>query len=134
MLVSANIAQVLSAVIPGLGVNWGTMASHLLPPNIVVKMLKDNGINKVKLFDADAWTVNSLAGSGIEVMLGIPNNQLHHIAKHYDNAEDWVKKNVTKHLYSGGVDIKLVHILFYLYLILLFIFVLHIIVIRILLN
>ncbi|KAM3008675.1 hypothetical protein FF2_032786 [Malus domestica] len=41
-----------SRVVEGLGVNWGTMATHKLPPEMVVRMLKDSGIQKVKLFDA----------------------------------------------------------------------------------
>ncbi|XP_031489356.2 glucan endo-1,3-beta-glucosidase 8-like [Nymphaea colorata] len=90
------------------GVNWGTMASHPLNPDIVVRMLKDNGITKVKLFDADDWTVSSLAGTGIEAMLGIPNNQLERIAKSYGEAKDWVNANVTRFLHSGGVNIKYV--------------------------
>ena len=88
-----------------LGVNWGTQASHILQPSIVVRLLKDNGINKVKLFDADSWTVNALAGSGIEVMVGIPNKDLQRYNS-YKKAKHWVEKNVTKHLYDGGVDIR----------------------------
>ncbi|RVX21412.1 Glucan endo-1,3-beta-glucosidase 8 [Vitis vinifera] len=90
-----------------LGVNWGTQASHILQPSIVVRLLKDNGINKVKLFDADSWTVNALAGSGIEVMVGIPNKDLQRYNS-YKKAKHWVEKNVTKHLYDGGVDIRYV--------------------------
>ena len=102
MLVLTNPAE-------GFGVNWGTMASHPLHPSIVVNLLKDNGIKKVKLFDADDWTVSSLAGSGIEVMVAIPNDQLKKLASSYGHAKDWVKQNVTKHLRdSGGVDIRLV--------------------------
>ncbi|EXB24800.1 Glucan endo-1,3-beta-glucosidase 8 [Morus notabilis] len=102
IVVSADHAQ-------GLGVNWGTMASHPLHPTIVVNLLKDNGIKKVKLFDADDWTVSSLAGSGIEVMVAIPNDQLNKLASSYNHAKDWVKENVTKHLRdNGGVDIRYV--------------------------
>ncbi|KAK9187960.1 hypothetical protein WN944_019359 [Citrus x changshan-huyou] len=39
-------------------------------------MLKDNGISKVKLFDADQDTMTTLAGSDIEVMVAIPNKEL----------------------------------------------------------
>ncbi|CAH2051453.1 unnamed protein product [Thlaspi arvense] len=46
-------------MVDGLGVNWGTMATHKLPPKTVVKMLKDNNINKVKLFDADETTIGA---------------------------------------------------------------------------
>ncbi|XP_030461956.2 glucan endo-1,3-beta-glucosidase 8 [Syzygium oleosum] len=98
----------LSNVVHGIGVNWGSITSHPLSPSIVVHMLKDNGIDKVKLFDADSWTVDALAGSGLEVIVGIPNDQLARMADSYKNARHWVKENVTKHLYDGGVDIRYV--------------------------
>ncbi|CAI9086816.1 OLC1v1020732C1 [Oldenlandia corymbosa var. corymbosa] len=91
----------------GLGVNWGTQASHRLPPKVVVQMLKDNGITKVKLFDADASTMSALAGSNIEVMVAIPNDQLETM-NDYDRAKSWVKKNVTVYMFNGGVNIKYV--------------------------
>ncbi|KAI3441081.1 Glucan endo-1, partial [Psidium guajava] len=98
----------LSDAVHGMGVNWGSITSHPITPSIVVGMLKDNGIDKVKLFDADSWTVSALAGSRIEVILGIPNDQLERMADSYKNARNWVKENVTKHLYDGGVDIRYV--------------------------
>ena len=88
-----------------LGVNWGTQASHTLHPSIVVGMLKDNGINKVKLFDSDSWTLKALAGSGMEVMVAIPNKDLNTYLK-YKKAKKWVKDTISKHLYDGGVDIR----------------------------
>uniref|UniRef100_A0A7N0UYR7 Glucan endo-1,3-beta-D-glucosidase n=1 Tax=Kalanchoe fedtschenkoi TaxID=63787 RepID=A0A7N0UYR7_KALFE len=94
-------------VAEGLGVNWGTMATHKLPPKTVVQMLKDNGIQKVKLFDADESTMSALAGSGIQVMIAIPNNQLDAMNS-YDTAKKWVKKNVTAYNFEGGVNIKYV--------------------------
>ncbi|KAH1083535.1 hypothetical protein J1N35_023296 [Gossypium stocksii] len=90
-----------------LGVNWGTMASHKLPPKTVVQMLKDNGIKKVKLFDADSTTMNALAGSDIEVMVAIPNDQLLAMNS-YKRAKDWVRRNVTRYNFDGGVNIKYV--------------------------
>lgn len=101
------VAAVFSAVAgAGIGANWGTMSSHPLRPNIVVKLLKDNGIKKVKLFDSDSWTVSSLSGSKIETIIGIPNDQLKKFAESYDEAKDWVKENVTTHMFEGGVDIR----------------------------
>ncbi|XP_068324418.1 glucan endo-1,3-beta-glucosidase 8-like [Pyrus communis] len=99
ILATTNLAQ-------GLGVNWGTMSSHLLPPKKVVQMLKDNGIKKVKLFDAEPSTLNALAGSGIQVMVGIPNDKLEKLADSYSEAQEWVKENVTKWLHDGGVSIS----------------------------
>lgn len=93
--------------VDGLGVNWGTLATHKLPPKTVVQMLKDNGIQKVKLFDADRKTMSALAGSGIEVMVAIPNDQLA-VMGSYDRAQEWVKKNVTAYNFTGGVNVKYV--------------------------
>ncbi|KAM1340412.1 hypothetical protein ACFX2H_038812 [Malus domestica] len=55
--------------VEGLGVNWGTMATHKLPPDMMVHMLKDNRIQNVKLFDAEESTISALVGSGFEVMI-----------------------------------------------------------------
>ncbi|KAL0914363.1 hypothetical protein M5K25_014707 [Dendrobium thyrsiflorum] len=90
-----------------IGVNWGTMAIHPLPPKIVVQMLLDNGIKKVKLFDADENTMKALAGSDIEVMVAIPNNMLA-IMNDYDSAKQWVDRNVSRYMFEGGVNIKFV--------------------------
>lgn len=68
-------------------------------------MLKDNGIQKVKLFDADSVTMSALAGSGIEVMVAIPNDQLA-VMNDYDRAKAWVRRNVTRYNFNGGVTIK----------------------------
>ncbi|XP_057437679.1 glucan endo-1,3-beta-glucosidase 8-like [Lotus japonicus] len=93
--------------VEGLGVNWGTQATHKLPPATVVQLMKDNGIQKVKLFDADDSTMAALAGSGIEVMVAIPNNQLA-VMNDYGRAKQWVRKNVTRYNFNGGVNIKYV--------------------------
>ncbi|XP_009793269.1 glucan endo-1,3-beta-glucosidase 8-like [Nicotiana sylvestris] len=93
--------------VEGLGVNWGTMASHPLEPKIVVQMLKENGIKKVKLFDADKTSMNALAGTDIEVMVAIPNDQLLTMTD-YDRAKDWVRRNVTRYNIKSGVNIKYV--------------------------
>lgn len=97
-----------AALESNIGVNWGTMMSHPLDPKVVVQMLKANGINKVKLFDADPWTMSALAGTGIQVMVAIPNDQLARMSSSYDNAKDWVNENVTGYDYNGGVNIKYV--------------------------
>ncbi|OAY72697.1 Glucan endo-1,3-beta-glucosidase 8 [Ananas comosus] len=92
----------------GIGVNWGTMMSHPMHPATVAAMLHSNGIAKVKLFDADPWTVAALAGSAVEAMLAIPNDQLARVAASYDHARQWVKHNVSNHDHDGGVRIKYV--------------------------
>lgn len=91
----------------GIGVNWGTMATHQLPARTVVQMLQDNGIKKVKLFDADQNTMSALAGTNIQVMIAIPNDQLA-LMNDYHAAKKWVDRNVTRYNFNGGVNIKYV--------------------------
>lgn len=99
------LTGLLCPAVEGLGVNWGTISSHPLPPEIVVQMLKDNGINKVKLFDSDEDVLSALAGTDIEVMVAVPNTMLEEMTS-YDKAKHWVKKSVTRYNFKGGVNIK----------------------------
>ncbi|XP_022974227.1 glucan endo-1,3-beta-glucosidase 8-like [Cucurbita maxima] len=101
------LVGVLGCCIEGLGVNWGTMANHKLPPKTIVQMFKDNGIQKVKLFDADQSSMGALAGTGIEVMVAIPNDQLVAMGD-YNRAKQWVQRNVSRYTFDGGVTIKYV--------------------------
>ncbi|XP_057468496.1 glucan endo-1,3-beta-glucosidase 5-like [Actinidia eriantha] len=92
----------------GLACNWGLRATHPLPPNIVVKLLKDNGFDKVKLFEADPGALKALGNSGIQVMVGIPNELLAPLASSVRRAEDWVSQNVSSYISKIGVDIRYV--------------------------
>ncbi|XP_075475498.1 glucan endo-1,3-beta-glucosidase 5-like [Primulina tabacum] len=94
--------------VDGLGCNWGTRATHPLPPNIVVNLMKVNGFDKVKLFEADPWAMQALGRSGIQVMVGIPNEMLASLASSVRVAEEWVSQNVSYFLSQKGVDIRYV--------------------------
>ncbi|KAM3382648.1 Glucan endo-1,3-beta-glucosidase 8 [Capsicum chinense] len=95
--------------VEGFGVNWGDISSHKLPPKDVVKMLQENGIKKVKLFNNDDTVLKALAGSGIEVMIGTPNSLLKDLVNP-DVAKKWVKENVTRYEPKSpkGVNITLI--------------------------
>ncbi|CAH9098768.1 unnamed protein product [Cuscuta europaea] len=88
------------------GVNWGTMSSHQLPPRSVVKALKDNGFDRVKVFEAEPQILDALAGSDIEVMLALPNFMLQEMSQHPAAAAAWVDANVTA--YCPAVNIRFV--------------------------
>ncbi|XP_004289017.1 PREDICTED: glucan endo-1,3-beta-glucosidase 6 [Fragaria vesca subsp. vesca] len=96
----------LRGVHGGFACNWGTQATHPLPPTIVVKLLKDNGFSKVKLFEADPGALEALGNSGIQVMLGIPNEFLAALASTVTIAETWVYQNVSNYISKYGVDIR----------------------------
>ncbi|KAH0467905.1 hypothetical protein IEQ34_002938 [Dendrobium chrysotoxum] len=105
---STILVAILAETAAGIGVNWGSQTSHPLNPNIAVKLLKDNSISKVKLFDADPWTLSSLTNTGIDVMVGIPNDQLSTMGKHYDVAKNWVKENIAHYLHDRGLKVSYV--------------------------
>ncbi|KAK2645778.1 hypothetical protein Ddye_020973 [Dipteronia dyeriana] len=92
----------------GVGVNWGTMTSHHLPPEKVVEMLRENGIKKLKLFEADEKILGALIGTEIEVMVAIPNYMLEQMSQDSGAADSWIYANVTSYHYHGGVNIKYV--------------------------
>ncbi|EPS63303.1 hypothetical protein M569_11481, partial [Genlisea aurea] len=92
----------------GLGCNWGIQSTHPLSPYTVVKLMQDNGFDKVKLFEADPRVMQALAKSGIEVMVGIPNDMLAEMAGSLRAAEDWVAANVSRYISNRGVDIRYV--------------------------
>ncbi|KAJ9186195.1 hypothetical protein P3X46_005725 [Hevea brasiliensis] len=90
------------------GVNWGTVSFRKLKPSTVVDLLKDNKIEKVKLFDADPDVLTALIGSGIQVMVGIPNEMLAAISSSTTVSDLWVRQNVSRYVVKGGVDIRYV--------------------------
>ncbi|XP_051131743.1 glucan endo-1,3-beta-glucosidase 9 isoform X2 [Andrographis paniculata] len=106
-LKSTRISQLLSIYIclvylstlrgvKGIGVNWGTAASHPLPPHKVVELLKANNVAKVKVFDADPQVLQSLSGSNIRVTVGIPSSMLRSLNSSLKAAESWVHDNLTR--------------------------------------
>lgn len=87
------------------GVNWGTSSSHPLPSAKVVSgLLQSNNITNVKLFDADPSVLESLSGSRINVVVGIPNNMLSALNSSKKAAASWVHDNITRYFPNGGLE------------------------------
>lgn len=89
-----------------MGVNWGTISFHRLNPSTVVDLLKTNKISKVKIFDTDPGVLKALMGSGIQVMVGVPNEMLAALSSSTAASDLWVRQNVTSYVGKGGVDIR----------------------------
>ncbi|KAL8527915.1 hypothetical protein ACS0TY_005649 [Phlomoides rotata] len=96
------------ATLGSMGVNWGTMATHQLAAHSIVDMLKDNGFQKVKLFDADDGILEALCGTDIEVMIAVPNYMLREMSLDPFAAISWVEANLSAYAYPGGVNIRYV--------------------------
>ncbi|EHA8587251.1 Glucan endo-1,3-beta-glucosidase 4 [Cocos nucifera] len=92
MVTSANFTGVF------VGVNIRTDVSNLQSAEGVVSVLQAQQIKHVRLFDADHQMLNALANTGIDVMVGIPNDRLPVIGKSQEAAVDWINKTIAAFL------------------------------------
>ncbi|XP_037448431.1 glucan endo-1,3-beta-glucosidase 10-like [Triticum dicoccoides] len=95
LLAAALCLLLLAAADAGtVGVNWGRVANDLPSPAAVVQLLKQHGIAQVKLYDTEPAVLRALAGSGIKVVVALPNEQLAAAARRPSYALAWVRRNV----------------------------------------
>ncbi|GJN32611.1 hypothetical protein PR202_gb21127 [Eleusine coracana subsp. coracana] len=82
------------------GVCYGRVANDLPQDQAqVAKLLTDNGITMVRIYDTDRDVLLSLANTGIKVMVMLPNNDLASgAASNPSSALDWVRNNVAAYL------------------------------------
>ncbi|XP_074569381.1 glucan endo-1,3-beta-glucosidase 10-like [Curcuma longa] len=85
------------------GVNYGRVANNLPPATKVVELLKSNGIGHVKLYDADPSVLRALVGSGIKVVVTVPNELLASVAARLGFALQWVQRNVATYYPSTQI-------------------------------
>ncbi|OIW11480.1 hypothetical protein TanjilG_26846 [Lupinus angustifolius] len=76
------------------GVCYGRQGDNLPPPNDVVNLLKEQKIQRVRIYDPNQQVLEALQGSNIEVVLGIPNAYIQNISTSQENANKWVQDNV----------------------------------------
>ncbi|KAG6504364.1 hypothetical protein ZIOFF_036696 [Zingiber officinale] len=84
----------VQAFIGTYGINYGRIADNLPPPESVVTLLKAAKIKNVRIYDADHSVIHAFKGSGIELIVSIPNEHLKDYNVYEDHAMSWVKENV----------------------------------------
>ncbi|KAM6548953.1 hypothetical protein CsatB_020629 [Cannabis sativa] len=87
-----------------IGVNYGRIANNLPSAVKVVQLLKSQGLQKVKVYDADPSVLKALAGTGIKVTVDLPNELLYAAAKQQSFANSWVQKNVAAYYPSTEIE------------------------------
>lgn len=76
------------------GINYGRISDNILPPEKVVELLKAAKIRNVRVFDFDHNVLQAFSGTGLELVVGLPNEYLKDMSANGDHAMSWVKDNV----------------------------------------
>ncbi|KAF6150197.1 hypothetical protein GIB67_023152 [Kingdonia uniflora] len=102
-LLLISICTQISGVGAFVGVNIGTQVINMPSATDVVATLKARQITYVRLFDADRRMLNALSNSGIEVMVGVTNEEVLGIGQSSSTAAAWVNKNVAAYLPTTNI-------------------------------
>ncbi|OAY67224.1 Glucan endo-1,3-beta-glucosidase 1 [Ananas comosus] len=76
------------------GVSIGTAASGVLSARDLAAFLVRQRIKHVRLYDADAGLLSALAGTGVRVVVGVPNSHLLALAASPASALSWLQLRV----------------------------------------
>ncbi|OMO81138.1 Glycoside hydrolase, family 17 [Corchorus capsularis] len=80
------------------GINYGRLANNIPSPDEVVTLLRAAKIKNVRIYDADPSVLKAFSGTGLEIVVGLPNGNLRDVSSSADHAMDWVKQNVQAYL------------------------------------
>ncbi|KAI3709441.1 hypothetical protein L2E82_39203 [Cichorium intybus] len=80
------------------GINYGRIADNIPSPNEVVKLLKSAKIKNVRIYDYDHTVLDAFKGSGLDLVIGLPNGMVKEMSNNPDHALTWVKDNVQSYL------------------------------------
>lgn len=69
----------------------------------VIAILKANQITHIRLYDADSHMLKALSNSGIDVMVGVLNEEVLGIGESASTAAAWINKNVAAYLPSTNI-------------------------------
>ncbi|KAL8533682.1 hypothetical protein ACS0TY_009905 [Phlomoides rotata] len=85
------------------GINIGTDVSNLPSAVDIVAILKAKQITHVRLFDVNAHMLSALSNTGIEVMVGVTNEELLEIGKSPSAAAAWINKNIAAYVPTTNI-------------------------------
>ncbi|GAB2297360.1 hypothetical protein Dimus_031467 [Dionaea muscipula] len=77
-----------------IGTCYGTLGDNLPSPTQIVALYKQYNIARMRIYSPVPGLSSALQGSGIQVMVGVPNNDLQSIASSQANANSWVQNNI----------------------------------------
>jgi len=87
-----------------IGVNYGRVADNLPSAVKVVELLKSQGIERVKIYDAHPAVLRAFAASGIKLIIALPNEKLRAASTRSAFASVWVRKNVAAYFPATQIE------------------------------
>ncbi|KAM7268344.1 hypothetical protein ACFE04_010510 [Oxalis oulophora] len=76
------------------GINYGRIANNIPSPDKVVQLLRQSKIRNVRIYDFNHSVLQAFSGTGLELVIGLPNENVKDMATNEDHALTWVKENV----------------------------------------
>ncbi|XP_059637924.1 glucan endo-1,3-beta-glucosidase 11-like isoform X2 [Cornus florida] len=89
-----NEVLIVEAFTGTYGINYGRIADNIPSPDEVVTLLKAAKIKNVRIYDADHSVLKAFSGTGLDLVVGLPNEYLKDMSTNADHALTWVKENV----------------------------------------
>jgi len=94
IIIIPNVSPAVEAFTGTYGINYGRLADNIPSPDKVVRLLRAAKIKNVRIFDADHSVLQAFSGSGLELVIGLPNGYVKEMSYNPDHALTWVKENV----------------------------------------
>ncbi|XP_062227629.1 glucan endo-1,3-beta-glucosidase 14-like [Phragmites australis] len=92
ILLSSDVGVLRRAA--ALGINYGQVANNLPSPPQVVSLLSSLCIGKVRIYDVNPQVLSSFAGTGIELIVTVPDDLVPPMAASQAQALQWITASV----------------------------------------
>ncbi|CAN1134516.1 Glucan endo-1,3-beta-glucosidase, basic isoform [Linum perenne] len=76
------------------------LGDNLPPATEVVSLYNHYNIRRMRIYDPNPDALRALNGSRIDLIVGVPNDQLQGIAINHGAADSWVQTNILNHLHG----------------------------------
>ncbi|KAI5557506.1 hypothetical protein BDE02_18G107900 [Populus trichocarpa] len=85
------------------GINYGRIADNIPSPDEVATLLRAAKIKNVRIYDADHSVLKAFSGTGLQLVVGLPNGFVKEMSANASHAMAWVKENVQAFLPKTSV-------------------------------
>ncbi|KAJ8564637.1 hypothetical protein K7X08_001097 [Anisodus acutangulus] len=87
-----------------IGVCYGRVGTNLPPISKAINLIKSNGISRIRLFNPDPEELQPFSGTGIELLIGVPNEILPTLANNpVTTSIEWLQSNIFAHVSPNQV-------------------------------